>query len=139
MRVTVLREKDYYQSDGEAYVVERPVYTPVYRRVDEQGNIIDEGAPVAVAQEQQQVVYVNTEAAQAQPQDSVYANLGAVQVQHAAGTQSQPSTVGQKGGLGFNVNVSGPNGQQRTVASATVGAKAGGKDEKKGGLVNLFG
>jgi len=147
--VKVLREKDYYQSDGEAYVVERPVYTPVYRRVDEQGNIIDESAPVAVAP-QQPVVYVNAEAAKPQnnvyvnaevvkPQESVYANLADVQVQHAAGTQSQPSTVGQKSGLGLNVNVTGPGGQQRTVASATVGAKAGGKEEKKGFVGSLFG
>lgn len=145
----MLREKDTYQSDGEAYVVERPVYTPIYRRVDEQGNIIDEPAAtqqvvqlVELAPEQQiqqPVVYANTEV---QPQqDSVYANIGQLEVQHADGTHSQPPTVGQKGGLGIgiDVNLSGPNGQQRTVASATVGAKAGGKEEKKGGLSAIFG
>ena len=99
MHVTVLREKDCYQSDGEAYVVERPVYTPVYRRVDEQGNIIDEGAPVA--QEQQQVVYVNAEAAK--PQGNVYVNTEAA--------KPQDSVYANVGDLQLNVNVSGPDGQ----------------------------
>jgi len=172
VRVVVLREKDYYQSDGEAYVVERPVYTPVYKRVDEQGNIIDEQPQQVVIEEQlvqptpeqqelvpppqPEGVYINLGAGAG----DVYANVGDVNVtaepvglvvdtgvnmkpQHVPpppppGAHSQPSTVGQKGGLGFgvNVNVSGPGGEHH--ASATVGAKAGGKGEKKGGLLSIF-